>query len=652
IMLHVEHTCEIPKEDDILFLPDRTPLRKLYDFLRLTLMASYRNPAARKYLGSTAFIVSERRRQLKKYMHIIHPFSMFSHCWNIVIIFVITIMEILIPYQAAFEMIQRPMAWTVVKNSLLGVCCIDMLIKMKTGYMDEEEHKVILDPKKILNRYIKSSTFFPDLLGSFPTDLFFITWWYRRKVFRKIAWQSCLFWMIPIAAMSMQRPKPPANNSWVMEQELWHLSRGDQYFSSMLRAIATFMKSGLLQANETNMVDLYLIIGLQVLGILAPWILISRVMQFFKGTNSSRLKYQATMAQLRQYMRHKHLPHVTQARITEYYEFHFQRRYFRESEIIHTLSTQMRHEISMHSCRKLVENVTFFNNLPLSLLGRIVGQLKSEIFLTNDVIVRANQPGDCMYFIATGTVAIYTNSGKEVCHLEDGAHFGEVALVMPNELRVASVVAVEVCELYRLNRADFARTIHPYPMLWERIKKIAIERHEKTMILNAHGANILLVAGSTDLVQASKEIWTFSVRQGKKKKSIESSWLPNQSFVSHQMISLGAKALLMIIWSRNRRRVPPIRAKQWFVRIDAWAESRGPMTMKRLGGLAIVIGRRCACLVARCRTRIARIPTSWRRRRNPRTEKGESDRERRTESKREKERKRGRRARATETGAR
>ena len=35
--------------------------------------------------------------------------------------------------------------------------------------------------------------------------------------------------------------------------------------------------------------------------------------------------------------------------------------------------------------------------------------------------------------------------------------------------------------------------------------------------------------------------------------------------------------------------------------------ARGPMTMKRLGGLAIVIGRRCACLVelARCRTRAA-----------------------------------------------
>lgn len=394
--------------------------------------------------------------------------------------------------------------------------------------MDEEEHAVILDETKIAHRYIKSGTFFPDLIGSFPTDLLFVTAWDELEVSRKVAslicafrvfslsssisrvanaydiplalyefciviyWllislhlQSCSFWLVPIASNSMGVPMTPRNDSWVMEYNLWDATKEEQYFCCVLRAITTFTKSGMLQPHVTNLPDLYLIIALQILGILTPWILVARVMQFFKGTNSSRVKYQSTMAQLRQYMRHKHLPYHTQTRITEYYEFHFQRRYFRESEIMQTLSSQMRHEINMHSCRKLVENVTFFNNLPLSLLGRIVGLLKSEIFLTNDVIVRANQPGDCMYFIATGTVAIYTNSGKEVCHLEDGAHFGEVALVMPNELRVASVVAVEVCELYRLDRADFARTIHPYPMLWERIKKIAIERHEKTMILNA-----------------------------------------------------------------------------------------------------------------------------------------------------------------------
>lgn len=68
----------------------------------------------------------------------------------------------------------------------------------------------------------------------------------------------------------------------------------------------------------------------------------------------------------------------------------------------------------MHSCRKLVENVAFFKNLPITLLVRIVSCLKSEVFLVNDVIVKANTSGDCMYFISTGTVAVYTKSGREV----------------------------------------------------------------------------------------------------------------------------------------------------------------------------------------------------------------------------------------------
>lgn len=68
----------------------------------------------------------------------------------------------------------------------------------------------------------------------------------------------------------------------------------------------------------------------------------------------------------------------------------------------------------MHSCRKLVENVDFFKNLPMLLLLRIVSSLKSETFLINDCIIKVGAEGNCMYFISTGTVAIYTKSGLEV----------------------------------------------------------------------------------------------------------------------------------------------------------------------------------------------------------------------------------------------
>ncbi|EFN64815.1 Potassium/sodium hyperpolarization-activated cyclic nucleotide-gated channel 4 [Camponotus floridanus] len=388
-------------------------------------------------------------------------------------------------------------------------------------------HIVVMEPKKIMKRYMKHGIFFLDLLGSFPTDIAFVKIWQEYAVTRELTslmcgfrvfslasymnkivdeynvslalyevyimifwliiafqWQSCFYWLVPIATTSMSLPERPDSDFWIHEFDLWEEPKSRQYLSSLLRAFTVFLSSGFLHRKPKNEADLTLKIILQILGSLTIWILIVRVRQLYKGANSSKIKYQDIMAQLKQHMKHRQLPHATQHRIITYYEFCFQQRYFRETEILNTLSIYMRQEISMHACRKLVENVAFFNNLPLSLLARIVALLKSEIFLTNDVIVRANQPGDCMYFIASGTVAIYTSTGKEICHLEDGAYFGEIALIMPDERRVASVVAIEICELYRLDRADFARTIHPYPMLWEQIKKIAVKRHERTTILN------------------------------------------------------------------------------------------------------------------------------------------------------------------------
>ncbi|XP_043801019.1 potassium/sodium hyperpolarization-activated cyclic nucleotide-gated channel 1-like [Apis laboriosa] len=525
-MLHAEHECEIAEEEnDILFLPGRGIFQKLRDILYLSLLPSRKNPAAFYFLRSSAAITQEKRRQWRSFPNIIHPFSLFRHIWDISMIVVISLVLIIIPYQASFGIKEKLMTWTIIKNIMLLILCCDVIVNLRTGYFDKDMHSTELDPKKIVDNYLKRGTFIMDFIGSFPTDLFYLSalelivarkWTSLLCIFRVFSlanyiekitslyniplavkvfvvlifwlllffhWQTCLQWLIPLISKSMYELQRPANTSWIEVANLWEVSKSEQYLSSLMRAITTFMRVGLIYTHLDNAGEVYLITLTRILGMIVPWFIVTSVLNFLRGKNSSRLRYQGTVAQLKHFMSHKQLPYSTQKRIIQYYEFRFQYRFFRESEIINTISTQMRHEIRMHTCRKLVENVTFFNNLPLTLLGQIVALLKFEIFLTNDVIVRVNQPGDCMYFIASGTVGIYTDSGKEVCHLDDGAHFGEVALIMPNELRVASVVAVEICELYRLNRADFMRTIHPYPMLWERIKKIAIERHEKTMIL-------------------------------------------------------------------------------------------------------------------------------------------------------------------------
>ncbi|KYQ60087.1 Potassium/sodium hyperpolarization-activated cyclic nucleotide-gated channel 4 [Trachymyrmex zeteki] len=567
-MLHVEHECEIEtNREDIFLLPNRNFFQKAFDTFRSLLMASGKNPAAHKYLHSRDSIIMEKRRHLHNYKHILHPFSIFRLFWDILMILIITCLLLVTPYQAAFEIKMRLRYWTICKNLLLSFCCMDIIINFMTGYFDKVHHTVVMEPKKIMKKYIRHGTFLPDLLGSLPTDIVFIKTWQENAVAREL---SCLYWLVPIAATSMHLPKQPSDDYWINEFNLWEEPKSFQYLHSLLRAVPIFLSAGFLHGRPKIDADLTLVILLQILGSLIIWILIARVNQLYKSANGSKIKYQDIMAQVKHYMKRRQLPYSTQRRIVDYYEFCFQYRYFCEAEILNTLSPLMRQEIGMHVCRKLVENVTFFNNLPLSLITRIVALLKSEIFLPNDVIVRANQPGDCMYFIASGTVAIYTSTGKEVCHLEDGAYFGEIALVMLDERRVASVVAVEICELYRLDRADFTRTIHPYPMLWEQIKKIAIERHERT----------------------TTNLFFHRTEECRKQENFDGT----QTHASAGLTVETARYYPMTVVSlavESR----PFDEKQWFARIDAWAE-RTPMTMKRLGGLAIVIGQRCACLVA------------------------------------------------------
>ncbi|KAG7210415.1 hypothetical protein KM043_011947 [Ampulex compressa] len=72
----------------------------------------------------------------------------------------------------------------------------------------------------------------------------------------------------------------------------------------------------------------------------------------------------------------------------------------------------------------------------------------------------------------------------KICHVQDGEHFGESALVNPNQRRLESVIALEVCELLRLDRRDFKRLFALKSEFYDRLEKIARQREEKINSLN------------------------------------------------------------------------------------------------------------------------------------------------------------------------
>ncbi|CAH4027152.1 unnamed protein product [Pieris brassicae] len=204
------------------------------------------------------------------------------------------------------------------------------------------------------------------------------------------------------------------------------------------------------------------------------------------GTESARAQYFIMAKQVEMYLDQKKFPKRIKNKVLRFYAIGFQSHFFAEYRMMSCVSGQLREDIIMHTGRQLVRDVAFLKQLPGSLLLQIGSKLRIVMFIAGDIIMKIKTIGDCLYFIHKGTVAIYCESGKEVCHLEDGDFFGEIALVMSHRLRTASAVAVTNCELFRLDKEDFESYVACYPTVYEDIKKVATNRYEQSKMLDDH----------------------------------------------------------------------------------------------------------------------------------------------------------------------
>lgn len=82
-----------------------------------------------------------------------------------------------------------------------------------------------------------------------------------------------------------------------------------------------------------------------------------------------------------------------------------------------------------------------------------------------------------MYFIKSGTVLVVASSGKDMCSLFDGDYFGDISIILTERQRLVTVVAVEFCELYRMDSKDFIEIIIPITELNDRFEKVAYDRY-------------------------------------------------------------------------------------------------------------------------------------------------------------------------------
>jgi glucose-6-phosphate 1-dehydrogenase len=125
-----------------------------------------------------------------------------------------------------------------------------------------------------------------------------------------------------------------------------------------------------------------------------------------------------------------------------------------------------------------LQRVPLFRGAEALLLNQVVLALTPRAASPGEVIIKKGDIGTEMFVIVRGDVEVLDDDGHVRATLHPGDCFGEVALLFA-EPRNATVRATSPCDLFVLEKGDFARILRDHTQLAEAVMQIARERYRR-----------------------------------------------------------------------------------------------------------------------------------------------------------------------------
>ena len=131
---------------------------------------------------------------------------------------------------------------------------------------------------------------------------------------------------------------------------------------------------------------------------------------------------------------------------------------------------------------EMLDRLPLFKELSSERKQEIAGLLKSRFVTPDEWLIRKGEPGDAMYFIATGAVRV--DVGEQPVYLGSGDFFGEMALINKGP-RNASVYSEEYCRLLVLHSRDFHKLMERDAGVRASVQKIVNQRADGNRAQNS-----------------------------------------------------------------------------------------------------------------------------------------------------------------------
>ena len=131
------------------------------------------------------------------------------------------------------------------------------------------------------------------------------------------------------------------------------------------------------------------------------------------------------------------------------------------------------HQSLDHICKQMIVQNHILRDVVQShpdLLNEILSVLRHERFPPGSTLTCLGEIGHHMFFLAKGQVKGVTSNGAGFT-LHAGVSFGEIALMLPQARRTATLTALTPCEIFLLDRVSFDILRSRYVMLAKKVRE-------------------------------------------------------------------------------------------------------------------------------------------------------------------------------------
>jgi CRP-like cAMP-binding protein len=136
--------------------------------------------------------------------------------------------------------------------------------------------------------------------------------------------------------------------------------------------------------------------------------------------------------------------------------------------------------IPQHSLVQTLRGIPDFSTLDDRTLLSIVGESMNLFWKAGSVIFEPGSPGDALYVVLEGEIAIYDDDRREIVHPRPGDFFGEMSLLM-NATHTKTALALTDCEILVLPKGAFKQLLEGIPALAEHFQKVLESRRPRAL---------------------------------------------------------------------------------------------------------------------------------------------------------------------------